>query len=212
MLNSFLALISAYLLGSIPFAIIMVRILKGVDVRDYGSKNAGATNVYRVAGIKVALLVGLLDLAKGFAAVYFIPRIFQPADILSLLQLQLICTVAVVLGHMFTIFANLKGGKGVLAAAGAFLALLPLEVGLAFVLFIVILSLTGYVSLGSICAALFLTLFVLFERFILNKNIPDELVLLSAIISIVVVLAHRSNIGRLIAGTENKIGKGSSAE
>jgi glycerol-3-phosphate acyltransferase PlsY len=212
MLNSFLALIAAYVLGSIPFAIIVVRILKGVDVRNYGSKNAGATNVYRVAGIKVALLVGLLDLAKGFAAVYFVPRIFQPSDPLSLLQLQLVCTVAVVLGHMFTIFAGLKGGKGVLAAAGGFLALLPLEVGLAFGLFIIVLASTRYVSLGSILATLFLTLFVLFERFILNKYIPDELVALSIIITLVVVLAHRSNIGRLMASTENKIGKRKNAD
>ncbi len=212
MLNSLLALITAYVIGSIPFAIIVVRMVKGVDVRDYGSKNAGATNVYRVAGIKVALLVGLLDLAKGFAAVYFVPRIFQPSDPLSLLQIQLICTVAVVLGHMFTIFAALKGGKGVLAAAGGLLALLPLEVGLAFGMFIIVLASTRYVSLGSLLATLFLTLFVLFERFILNKHIPDELVALSIVITLVVILAHRANIGRLMAGTENKIGKSKDAD
>ena len=212
MLNSILAIIAAYVLGAIPFAIIVVRLVKGVDVRHYGSKNAGATNVYRVAGLKVALIVGILDLAKGFVSVYLVPQLFPPGDITSLLQLQLICTVVVVLGHMFTIFAGFKGGKGVLAAAGALLALLPLEVGLAFALFLITVILTKYVSLGSISAVLFLSLFVFFERFILNKQIPDELLILSTIIALVVALAHRSNISRLLSGTENKIGKPKSAE
>jgi acyl phosphate:glycerol-3-phosphate acyltransferase len=207
MLNLIATVLTAYLLGSIPFAIIVTKLVKGVDVRNYGSKNAGATNVYRVAGIKTALFVGLLDLAKGFVAVYWIPHILNSPEIMTILQLQLICTVAVVIGHMLTIFARFKGGKGVLAAAGAFLALLPLEVGLAFVLFIIVLAVSRYVSLGSMSAALFLSLLILLEKFILNKTIAIELLILSAIITIVVIFAHKSNIKRLINGTENKIGK-----
>jgi glycerol-3-phosphate acyltransferase PlsY len=202
-----IAVIISYLLGSIPFAILITGIVKGVDVRDYGSKNAGATNVYRVAGLPTALTVALLDLAKGFAAVFWIATLFNSSGLPSPLQLQIICALAAIGGHMFTLFAGFKGGKGVLTAAGAFLALMPLEVGLAFGLFLIILILTRFVSLGSISAALFLSLFIFFEKFILSKTIAAELLILSSIISLTVVIAHKSNISRLLSGTENKIGK-----
>jgi glycerol-3-phosphate acyltransferase PlsY len=207
MFQAAIAIIISYLLGSIPFAILLTRIVKGVDVRDYGSKNAGATNVYRVAGLLTALTVALLDLAKGFTAVFWIATVFSSGGPPSLLQLQIICTLAAIGGHMFTLFAGFKGGKGVLTAAGALLALMPVEVGLAFGLFLIILMLTRYVSLGSISAALFLSLFIFFERFILSKTIAVELLILSSIISVAVVAAHKSNITRLLSGTENKIGK-----
>ena len=207
MLYSIIAVIISYLLGSIPFAIIITRLVKGVDVRQYGSKNAGATNVCRVAGLKVALLVGLLDLAKGFVAVFYIARVFPDIGPLTVLQLQIICAVAVVIGHMLTIFAGFKGGKGVLAAAGAFLALLPLEVGIAFGIFIIIVIITRFVSLGSISAAAFISVAVLVEKFLLDKNIAMEKIILCVIITIVVIIAHKSNIKRLLNGTENKVGK-----
>lgn len=207
MFQATIAIIISYLLGSIPFAILITRIVKGVDVRDYGSQNAGATNVYRVAGLPTALTVALLDLAKGFVAVFWIATLFSSGGPLSPLQLQIICALAAIGGHMFTLFAGFKGGKGVLTAAGAFLALMPLEVGLAFGLFLIILVLTRYVSLGSISAALFLSLFIFFEKFILSKAIAPELLILSSIISLAVVIAHKSNISRLLSGTENKIGK-----
>lgn len=207
MIQTAIAVIISYLLGSIPFAIVITRIVKGVDVRDYGSKNAGATNVYRVAGLPTALTVALLDLAKGFMAVFWIAAIFSIDSPSSPLQLQIICALAATAGHMFTLFAGFKGGKGVLTAAGAFLALMPLEVGLAFGVFLIILILTRFVSLGSICAALFLSLFLCIEKFILSKPIAFELLILSFIISVAVVIAHKSNISRLLSGTEDKIGK-----
>ena len=174
MFQAVISVIISYLLGSIPFAILITGIVKGVDVRDYGSKNAGATNVYRVAGLPTALTVALLDLAKGFAAVFWIATLFSSNGPPSPLQLQIICALAAIGGHMFTLFAGFKGGKGVLTAAGAFLALMPLEVGLAFVLFLIVLILTRYVSLGSISAALFLSLFIFFEKFI-GINVPEGL-------------------------------------
>jgi len=207
MLYTILAALISYLLGSVPFAIIVTRLVKGVDVRDYGSKNAGATNVYRVAGLKVAILVGLLDLAKGFAAVFFVTKIFSNTDPITFLQLQIICAVTVVIGHMLTIFAGFKGGKGVLAAAGAFLALLPVEVGIAFGLFIIIVAITRYVSLGSISSTAFISLAVLFEKYFMDKNIAPEKIILSIIITVVVIVAHASNIKRLLSGSENKVGK-----
>ena len=207
MLYIILSVLISYLLGSIPFAIIITRLVKGVDVRQYGSKNAGATNVYRVAGLKVAILVGLLDLAKGFVAVFFVAGLFSNIDPLTLLQLQIICAIAVVLGHMLTIFAGFRGGKGVLAAAGAFLALLPVEVGIAFGIFIIIVVFTRHVSLGSISAATFLSIAVLFEKYILTIDIALEKIILSIIITLVVIIAHKSNIVRLLNGTENKVGK-----
>jgi glycerol-3-phosphate acyltransferase PlsY len=207
MTNFILDILIAYFLGAIPFAIMVVKVLKGVDVRHYGSKNAGATNVYRVAGIKAALLVGILDLGKGFVSVYFLPQILPPPATIPILQLQIICAVAVILGHMFTVFAGFKGGKGVLAGAGAFLALMPAAVGIAFGFFIIIVVLTRFISLGSICAALSIPVILFIEKYALGKYIPDELLILSIIIAIAVVFAHRSNIARLFAGTENKIGK-----
>lgn len=207
MIQAAIAVIISYLMGSIPFAILITRIVKGVDVRDYGSKNAGATNVYRVAGLPTALIVALLDLAKGFAAVFWIAALLSTEGPPSPLQLQIICALAATAGHMFTLFAGFKGGKGVLTAAGAFLALMPLEVGLAFGMFLIVLILTRYVSLGSIFAALFLCLFICFEKYILSKPIAIELVILSIVIALAVAIAHKSNISRLLSGTENKIGK-----
>lgn len=207
MTNFIIDILIAYFLGAIPFAIIVVKLLKGVDVRQYGSKNAGATNVYRVAGIKAALLVGILDLGKGFCAVYFLHQILPPPASIPVLQLQIICAVAVILGHMFTIFAGFKGGKGVLAGAGGFLALMPEAVGIAFGVFIIIVVLTRYISLGSICASLSVPIILIIEKYALNKYIQSELFILSIVVAVVVIFAHRSNIARLFAGTENKIGK-----
>ena len=196
----------AYLLGSIPFAIIVTRIVRGVDVRDYGSKNAGATNVYRVAGLKSALAVGILDLFKGFVAVFWLAPLMADYSSLAVEYLQLIGAVSVVIGHMLTVFAGFKGGKGVLAAAGALLALLPAEVGISFGVFLVIVLVSRYISLGSILATFTLTAIVLIERFILKQPMPDRMIVLSVIITLVVIYAHRSNIVRLLKGTENKIG------
>jgi len=201
------AIIISYFLGSIPFAIIVTRIVKGVDVRQFGSRNAGATNVYRVAGLPAALFVGLLDLAKGFAAVFWIAAALNSPDQLSLLQLQIICAVAVMLGHMFTLFAGFKGGKGVLAAAGALLAIMPAEVGIAFAVFLIFAVSTRYISLGSITAALALFIVTYIEHFLLDRTKPTELLILVAVIALIVVLAHKSNIGRLLSGTENKVGR-----
>lgn len=207
MTNFILDILISYFLGAIPFAIIVVKVLKGMDVRLYGSKNAGATNVYRVAGIKAALLVGILDLGKGFCAVYFLHQILPPPASIPVLQLQIICAVAVIMGHMFTVFAGFKGGKGVLAGAGGFLALMPAAAGIAFGVFIIIVVLYRYISLGSICATVSVSIILLIEKYVLGKYIPTELLILSIIVAIVVIFAHRSNIARLFAGTENKIGK-----
>ncbi len=207
MIKVLAAIIISYFLGSIPFAIVVTRLVKNVDVRDYGSKNAGATNVYRVAGLPAALSVGLLDLAKGFVAVFWIAPIFADPNILSTLQLQIICAIAVMLGHMFTVFAGFKGGKGVLAAAGALLALLPAEVGLAFAVFLIIAVSTRYVSLGSIMASVTLFVITFVEHFLLGRTQPNEILVLVALIAVIVIFAHRTNISRLILGTENKIGR-----
>jgi glycerol-3-phosphate acyltransferase PlsY len=206
-----ITIVLAYLLGAVPFAVMVTRIVKGVDVREYGSKNAGATNVYRVAGFWAALAVGALDLGKGFVAGQFLPRIWHSPAQQYFFYLQIACAVAVVLWHMFTIFAGFRGGKGVLAAAGVFLAWLPLEVGLAFAIFVIMLLITKYVSVGSLCAATFLGLFVLFEKLVMRKALPSELVALTVAICALVILAHHANIARLLAGSEHKIGRGQHA-
>jgi len=208
MLGFIIIILCAYLLGSVPFAIIVTHLAKGVDVRDDGSKNAGATNVYRVAGIWAALAVGVLDLCKGFMSVHFFPRLWHSPHEGYFLYLQIGCAVAVVLGHMFTVFAGFRGGKGVLAAAGAFLAWMPLEVGLAFAVFLITLLTTRYVSVGSLCAAAFLGVFVLIEKITIKKALASEMVVLTLAVCLLVIFAHRTNIKRLLAGTENKIGRG----
>jgi glycerol-3-phosphate acyltransferase PlsY len=207
MLSAGVINILSYLLGSVPFSIIMGRLWKGIDIRDYGSKNAGFTNVYRVVGPLPAVTVLVLDIGKGMAAVLLLTKISFDAAPLNPIDLKIIAAICVILGHVFPVFAGFKGGKGIAAGLGALLSIIPLEVAAALATFVLIVALTRYVSLGSLSATTFVFLALLFERYYLGNEVPSQLVLATLFLTAFVFFNHRGNIKRLLAGTENKFGR-----
>ena len=198
------ALALSYLSGSIPFAAIAGR-LRGVDLRKQGSGNLGATNVFRVLGWKVGLLVFLADALKGALPVLFLPpRILDARDPIVW---AIACGVAAIAGHVRPVFLKLRrGGKGVATAAGVFFALAPVPMAVTFAVFVVVVLATGYVSLGSMLSAIVLPALLLAT---LGPRSP--LFLVSAVIALFVFWTHRANIGRLRRGEEHRFGRGGGA-
>lgn len=188
-------LLVAYLLGSISFAVIVVRAVSGEDIRAQGSGNAGATNVLRAYGKKPALLVALLDVAKGTAAVLLMR--LATADP----WWSAAAGLAVVLGHVFPVFYGFRGGKGVATAVGAFAVLAPLALLCCMAVFVLVVALTRYVSLGSVISMVLLppVAGVLFHA-------PRPVVTAAAVTALVVVFKHLGNLKRLARGEERKLG------
>ncbi len=204
MVNFVIVVIVSYLFGSFPTAILAGKLLKKIDIRDYGSGNAGATNVFRVLGWKAGLSVLLIDMLKGFIPVFFIAPYFQPNPD-TVIYYQVAAAVAAIAGHIWTIFAGFKGGKGVGTSAGAFLGLAPLPLLSALLFFVIVVGLTRYVSLGSLLASLVFLLVLLLQKYMFGVAISPVLIYLSIVIVILIWYAHRSNIKRLLQGEENKI-------
>ena len=198
----FLIVIS-YLIGSIPTAIIAGKILKNIDIREHGSGNAGATNVFRVLGWKAGLVVLLIDMFKGFAPVWWLVPQQSGPELQALYQILI--GLAAVAGHIWTLFARFRGGKGVGTAAGVFLALQPLPVLGALVIFILIVAKTKYVSLGSTISATLLPVLMLLNRYVLGRYVPNLIIVVGVMLAVLIIIMHRENIKRLIAGTENKL-------
>jgi acyl phosphate:glycerol-3-phosphate acyltransferase len=195
-----LALIAAYALGSIPAAHLAGQ-WKGIDLRRHGSGNLGATNVFRVLGPRIGAAVFAFDMLKGAAPVLFFWRYVDPT-ILSPGVVQILCGVAAIAGHVRPLWLGFgKGGKGVATAGGVFLALAPIETGLALAAFALTLLASGYVSLGSMIAAVLLPLLLLIRDGI------SPLFVMCALIAVFVFWMHRANIERLRQGTENRFGK-----
>jgi acyl phosphate:glycerol-3-phosphate acyltransferase len=195
--NEALAVVAAYLLGSIPFAY-LAGLVRGVDIRTVGSKNVGATNVFRTLGRTIGITVMALDIAKGALAVVV-------ALLLTDSPWPLVAAGAAILGHVFPVWLRFKGGKGVAVAGGAVLALAPVPALIAILVWFAIVAASRYVSLGSIAAAVvFPVLVVLFDE-------PWPTVLFSALAGLAVVVKHRANIRRLMSGSELRLqfGRGS---
>ncbi len=209
MINALLVFFIAYLFGSIPTAIIAGKLLKGIDIREHGSGNAGATNVLRVLGWKAGIVVLLIDMLKGFVPVFWLAPMMS-TDPAYTVYLQILAAIAAIIGHIWTVFAGFKGGKGVGTSAGVFLGLAPVPLLSALAVFILVVALTRYVSLGSLLAALAFLLGLLTERFIFNIPLPDILLYLGSIVVVLIWYAHRENIKRLLAGNENKVSFSSS--
>jgi acyl phosphate:glycerol-3-phosphate acyltransferase len=191
-------LLASYLLGAVPTSYLAGRLLRGIDLREHGSKNLGATNLYRVLGWRVAVPVGLFDMAKGLVPVLlFAPRVSQSQTF------ALVCGLMAVLGHVFSIFVGFKGGKGVATAAGVMLGLTPAALLIALAVWIAVVALTGYVSLGSIVAA---AVFPILVRLV-DPPEQREILWLDVAAAAGIIWLHRSNIGRLLRGTENRFGR-----
>jgi len=205
MLKIFLVILSSYLIGSIPFSIIISHLFRKIDIREYGSKNPGATNVFRVVGLVAGSIVLILDIAKGFFAVYFLTRLLGVESLMAPIYGQLLAGVAVISGHVFSIFTKFKGGKGIAVGAGVFLALIPLELMLGVAVFAIILATTKYVSLASLSASTFICLSLMVEKYLLKQNLPLILILTCFILTLLVFYTHRGNIERLLNGTESRI-------
>jgi acyl phosphate:glycerol-3-phosphate acyltransferase len=198
------AIVASYLLGSIPAAYIAGR-LKGVDLRKHGSGNLGATNVIRVLGGKIGLIVFAFDMAKGATPVLLALRLLPPAALPwgSATIAAIICGVAAIIGHVRPIYLRFgKGGKGVATAAGVFLALAPLQTLLTLVIFAVVLLTSGFVSLGSLTSALMLPLLL-----VITVGVRSPVFVMSVLVALFVFWTHRANITRLRSGEEHRFGK-----
>ena len=192
-------ILAAYLIGGIPFGFLIGK-MRGVDVRTVGSKNIGATNVFRTVGKGWGLLAFACDVLKGLIPV-LLARYFG----CGWRYLPLAVGIACVVGHMLTPYMNFRGGKGVATAFGMLLGLIPALVGVAFALFAVVFALSHYISLGSCTAALFLAVAVWFPWLGCAGRADLPQAILVTAIALFVVWKHRSNIGRLVRGEENKI-------
>ena len=190
-----LLLVVAYLLGSISFSILVVKLVAHKDIREEGSGNAGATNVLRNHGAAAGISVAILDVAKGAAAVLLMrAATANPAYLAG-------AAVAVIFGHVFPVFFRFRGGKGVATTVGAFAALAWAPTLAAAALFLVVVAATRYVSLGSVLATVLLP-----PISILFFHLPDPVVLAQGAVAILVVFKHLENLKRLAAGTERKLG------
>jgi glycerol-3-phosphate acyltransferase PlsY len=191
----------AYLIGSIPTAVWVGKIFYGLDVREHGSGNAGATNVIRVLGYKAGLPVMFFDIFKGWFAVqlaHLFPIALLSADAVT--YLMIVLAIAAFLGHVFPVFAGFKGGKGVGTLAGVGIALFPVDVLIVLGVFIITLVLSRYVSLSSIFGGIAFPLAVIF----ITRETHPGLIVLSVLVAVLISLTHWKNIGRLLKGEENK--------
>lgn len=207
-------IVLSYLVGSIPTSIIVSKMARGIDIRDYGSGNAGGTNVMRVLGWKHGVFVMLLDAMKGVIAVIVVARLFQgtipfnnatPFDDFTLVQI--IAGIAAVIGHIWTVFAGFKGGKGIATALGMLLVIATVDMLIAVGAFLLVVTFSKYISLGSIVAAIVVPLALVVRENIFNVDIQGYHTILPFIIalSLLVIFTHRKNVVRLINGSENKI-------
>ncbi|HET7599272.1 MAG TPA: glycerol-3-phosphate 1-O-acyltransferase PlsY [Gemmatimonadales bacterium] len=194
-------LVASYLIGAFPTSYVVARAFRGIDLREHGSRNLGATNVYRVLGWRYAVPVGLVDAAKGAAPVW----LFGPLAP-GIPHFGLLCGIAAVVGHVFSVFVGFKGGKGVATASGVVLALAPWALLSVLVLWAVIVRLSGYVSLGSVVAAAVFPL----ASFLLHgtRGVP---LALEIALALFIIWKHRANLQRLAAGTENRFGQRAAA-
>jgi glycerol-3-phosphate acyltransferase PlsY len=190
-----------YLLGSIPTAVWVGMRFYGIDVREHGSKNAGATNTFRVLGKKPGKIVLLIDVLKGLLAVLAPQLLFPELNYETLVLLKIIAAVTVILGHVFPLFAGFKGGKGVATALGVIIAIHPLAACICLGIFLAVFLTFNYVSLGAIITSVFFPIVLIFV--FQEKSFP--LIIFSIVIGSAVVITHKKNIVRLMNGTENKM-------
>jgi len=201
-MNEVILLILAYLLGSVPTAVWVSQYFFGIDIRNFGSGNAGATNTFRVLGSRAGSFVFVVDMLKGFMAVdlaYFIPR--YQLDNVALTNFQVLLGIAAVLGHIFPVWAGFKGGKGIATLFGMILAIQPLVAASLVAVFFFMLFLTRYVSLSSIVASIAFPVLIFF---IFRE--PELMYRVFAVATAcLVVITHHKNINRLLNGNESKV-------
>jgi len=201
-MNELLLICLSYCIGSIPTAVWISRAVHGIDIRDYGSGNAGATNTFRVLGSRLGSIVMLVDVIKGFigTSLYILLPIYL-VDELQRTNFMIALGLAAVIGHIFPIWAGFRGGKGVATLLGMAIAIQPMVAACCLAVFLVVLLLTRFVSLSSILAGICFMVCILF---IFNEKEPLYRIF-AVMVALMVVITHQKNIGRLIRGTESKI-------
>ncbi len=193
----YLALVACYILGAIPFGLIIGKVTRGIDIRDFGSGNIGATNVLRTLGLGPALFVFFFDTVKGLAAVllcrmlHMDPWLIVTGGVLS------------IIGHSFSVFLKFQGGKGVATSLGMIIGLHPTIAGIAFVAWLLIGAISRYISLASIIAAISVPVMM----FLWNPPVHPAYRIIAVIAATLIVVKHRSNITRLMNGTESRLGQ-----
>lgn len=192
----YVLILASYLLGAIPGSYLTARFVRGIDLRDHGSGNLGATNTFRVLGWRLAVPVLIFDVLKGFVPTAAFPMIDGTGELWFLAY-----GAAAIIGHMFPVYVGFRGGKGVATSAGVFLALSPLAVLATMVIWSAVVFTTRVVSKGSLVAAALFPLAVLIDRG------PGPVLWLAGVFSVLVIIAHRANIGRLIRGIEPAFGR-----
>ncbi|MBI3004644.1 MAG: glycerol-3-phosphate 1-O-acyltransferase PlsY [Ignavibacteriales bacterium] len=215
MVNMTIVVILSYIVGSIPTSVMLSKWRHGFDIRTKGSGNAGGTNVFRVLGWKSGVFVMVVDVMKGVLATTVVARLFwdptlpfynrTPFDDFTIIQM--ICGAAAIVGHIWTVFAGFKGGKGIATAAGMLIGIAPTEFAVSALVFFIVFFAWKYVSLGSLAAAIAFPLSIIIRHNILSDEIHSyhTLVFFSLGVAVVLVYSHRKNIKRLLEGTENRI-------
>ncbi len=196
------SMVIAYLIGSIPTSVWWGKAFFGVDVREHGSRNAGATNTFRVLGSRAGVPVLLIDILKGFVPVRVLPNFTQlEADTSPWMWFRVALVLAAVVGHLYPVFAGFRGGKGVATSLGGVLAVHPGAAAICMAVFAVVFFLSRYVSLGSLCAAV---AFPLGMAIIFQETSPVK-VGFGIVLCVLVFFTHRQNIGRLLKGEESRM-------
>lgn len=221
MLALLVVILISYLIGSIPTSLWVGKLFKGIDIRNHGSGNAGATNTFRILGWKPGVVVLAIDFMKGFTAAWWVSNLAfhigsGPVSIIPSWSmdpfLMIVCGITAVVGHMFPLYASFDGGKGMAAATGMLVAIEPLSVAITFAIFLVVMFASHYVSLASLVAAFIYPITLVIERYVFGLHIDGSVLILAACIGLFIIYMHRENIKRLLNGTENRIGSFKPAE
>lgn len=200
---SVLVVIVAYVLGSVPFGYVIVRMSGAGDVRETGSGGTGATNVSRRAGKAAGILTLVLDALKGVCAVLFAKVV--AGEETGAMWIVAAAAIAVIVGHIFPVWLGFRGGKGVATTVGVFLVLAPFALLCAGIVFVAVVGLTRYVSLASLCAAASIPLFLWLQKLLIQPRAEIKAPLTAAlVVAVLIIFAHRGNISRLVNGTEPK--------
>ncbi len=229
MLTLLAILVVSYIIGSIPTSLMAGKMLKGIDIRDFGSGNAGGTNAFRVLGWKAGLTVTLIDIVKGVVAAVSVVAFFRhhPIDVfpdLNDVALRLLAGISAVIGHVFTLFAGFKGGKGVSTAAGMLIGIAPVSMLMVIAIFLLTIYMSRHVSVASMLAAVAFPLIIAIRKYIFelgggldyyiklfgsklffHDSLDYHLMIFGLIVAAAIIYTHRANIRRLISGTESRV-------
>ena len=229
MLTLLAILAVSYIIGSIPTSLMAGKMLKGIDIRNFGSGNAGGTNAFRVLGWKAGLTVTLIDIIKGVVAAVSVVAFFRhhPIDVfpdLNDVALRLLAGISAVIGHVFTLFAGFKGGKGVSTAAGMLIGIAPVSMLMVIAIFLLTIYISRHVSVASMLAAVAFPLIIAIRKYIFelgggldyyiklfgskvffHDSLDYHLMIFGLIVAIAIIYTHRANIRRLISGTESRV-------